>query len=278
MRSRDVVAYIILFGVAIFLLLFVGYVWVQNIGWRYLWLLSVLEMGLVVMIGYLFARYAISPILEQNQQLDRMLQDTLHELNIPVATIQANASMLKKICKDERAQKKIARIEAASHQLLELYQDVEYTIKEEISKESKEEFDVSELIKQRLELFEELLQQKRLSLQLQPLMVRLPKRGFVKVFDNLLSNAIKYSGKDALIQIIVQDSALVIKDSGVGIDEQELLKIFDRYYRAENSQQGFGIGLSIVKSFCDKEQIPIAISSQKGKGTTIRLDLRKVKV
>ncbi len=278
MRSRDVVAYIILFGVAIFLLGFVGFLWLKNIGWYSLWLLGIIEVGLIIAIGYLFARYAISPIVEQNVELDKMVQNTLHEINIPVATIQANASMLKRSCKDKKAQKKIERIEAASRQLLELYQDLEYAIKEEISKEDREVFDVAEVVRQRLELFEDLLRQRELQVTLQPLYVRLPKRGFIKVFDNLLTNAIKYSKKGALIKIIVQDGSFMIQDSGIGIDEAELLKIFDRYYRAEAKSQGFGIGLHIVKSFCDKEQIPIAIESQKDRGTRIKLDLRRVRV
>ncbi len=267
----------LLFSISVFLLFFSGYLWVENIGWRYLWLLGLVLALLTLLIGYLFAKYALSPLVEQNEELDRLLKDTLHELNIPVATIKANASMLKRVI-DPKHKRKIERIEAAAQQLLELYKEVDYTIKKEIDRAEKERIDLCSFIRDRLDFFAELLQERQVDFECEPTTIEVFRPALLKAFDNLLANAIKYSSKDALIQIIVKDAKLMIKDSGEGIEEQELLRIFERFYRANNTKEGHGIGLSIVKSFCDEEGIGVRISSKKGIGTTVTLDLSKVKV
>ena len=276
MKSKDLLAYVLLFAISILLLFFVIFLWVVNVGWNYLWLLGIVVTLMTIFLGYIFAKYALAPLVEQNQELDRLLKDTLHELNIPVATIQANVSMLQKRCTDEKSQKRLVRIKKATKQLLELYKEVDFLIKKEIKKDIKECFDVSEVVQERVAFFEDLVKNHKLSLQLEPLKIYTSKFGFIKSFDNLLSNAIKYSPKGALIQIIVNDKKFMIQDNGEGIQEEELFKIFDRYYRADAKQKGYGIGLSIVKNFCDEEGIAISIQSQKHKGTTITLDLSKV--
>ena len=277
MRSSDIFAFVLLFSVSVFLIFFTGYLWVENIGWRYLWLLGVVLSLLTLLIGYLFAKYALSPIVAQNEELDRLLKDTLHELNIPVATIKANASMLKRSV-DPKLRRKIERIEAAAQQLLELYKEVDYAIKKELKKEEKERIDLCAFIKERVEFFAPLLKSRRVEVECEPTFILTSRHGFVKTFDNLLSNAVKYSDSETLIQIIVKDGKLMIKDSGEGIEEGELLKIFERFYRANDTKEGHGIGLSIVKSFCDEEGIGVQIDSKKGIGTTVTLDLTKVKV
>jgi signal transduction histidine kinase len=68
---------------------------------------------------------------------------------------------------------------------------------------------------------------------------------------------------------------LVVEDEGEGIGSEELVRIFDRYYRA-SEKPGHGIGLAIVKQFCDENGIEIHIESQKGKGTKVVLDLTHI--
>ncbi len=278
MKSRDVFAFILLYASSIFLLLFVGFLWVENVGWRYLWLLGIALALLVIFIGYLFARYAFSPLLEQNAQLDNLLKDTLHELNIPVATIKANVAMLKRGCKEAKDRKRLERIEKASEQLLGLYKEVDFFIKKEIEQDTKEIFDVAEVVRERIEFFGDLLARKRVEVELTPLKVKLPKIGFIKSFDNLLANATKYTQEDGLIKVIVKETKVMIEDNGEGISEEELVRIFDRYYRASDKQEGYGIGLNIVKRFCDEEHIAITIETKKGEGTKVVLDLAKVAV
>ncbi|MEY2194841.1 sensor histidine kinase [Neobacillus sp. BF23-41] len=104
------------------------------------------------------------------------------------------------------------------------------------------------------------------------------------VWENLLTNAIKYNQENGTIDIRLSESELevviVIKDSGVGLNQQEIERIFDRFYRADASRarsvEGTGLGLSIVKSIVDMHQGKIDLTSEKGKGTTFTVILPKL--
>ena len=79
-----------------------------------------------------------------------------------------------------------------------------------------------------------------------------------------------------LYDIKIKDNLLIIKDYGKGMDANELLKIYDRYYQGDKSYKGSGIGLSVVKEFCDNNKIEIRINSTPNIGTTVILDFRKL--
>jgi signal transduction histidine kinase len=104
------------------------------------------------------------------------------------------------------------------------------------------------------------------------------------VWENLLTNAIKYNRENGEIDIELFDSDLqievVMKDNGVGLDEEERDRIFDRFYRADASRarsvEGTGLGLSIVQSIVDMHRGEIEVTSQKGQGTTFKVFLPKI--
>jgi signal transduction histidine kinase len=104
------------------------------------------------------------------------------------------------------------------------------------------------------------------------------------VWENLLTNAIKYNRENGEIDIELFDSDLqikvVMKDNGVGLDQEERDRIFDRFYRADASRarsvEGTGLGLSIVQSIVDMHRGEIEVTSQKGQGTTFKVVLPKI--
>jgi signal transduction histidine kinase len=85
----------------------------------------------------------------------------------------------------------------------------------------------------------------------------------------------KYSDKSKPITIVLKENILTIEDRGIGMDETELITIYERYYQSDNTSYGEGIGLALVKAYCDDEKIKIWISSHKDKGTKVSLDLVK---
>ena len=99
------------------------------------------------------------------------------------------------------------------------------------------------------------------------------------MFENILSNAIKYSPSGSAITITVdhigQDIICSITDQGIGIPEKNISKIFDRFYRVDESRNsktgGVGVGLSIVKKLADLQQIAIAVESKPNIGTKFML-------
>ena len=87
--------------------------------------------------------------------------------------------------------------------------------------------------------------------------------------DNLISNALLYTHQGS-ISIRLDETRLVINDSGIGIDSEDLPKVFEYGYRGRDaSGSGNGFGLSIVKRICDRWGWQISIESQKDVGTEV---------
>ncbi len=237
--------------------------------------------GLVLLLsagwGYVIASQLVAPHKKREAHLLHLTKDIVHELNLPLSTIEANLSMLSKTAEDERTQKRLARIEGAAKRLSRLYEELLYTMRKEMQEITREQFSLDNLVKERIEIFEE---QRRnpITADVDACMLFADKIGFEQMFDNLILNAMKYSPKTVPVHISCKNGILEIIDSGIGMDEAQLLRVFERYYQADASHQGEGIGLALVKAYCDREDIGIQIYSQKGEGTKVVLDLNRIMV
>jgi signal transduction histidine kinase len=102
-----------------------------------------------------------------------------------------------------------------------------------------------------------------------------------QVVDNLLSNAIKYTHEKGKIKIsVLQENTLgvlIIEDEGIGIPEEDLPFIFERFYRVEKARTrksgGTGLGLSIVQKIVHKHNGEVIVDSQLGKGTVVKVKI-----
>ena len=226
--------------------------------------------------GYIISSHLLAPKAELDANLSQLSSEILHELNIPLATIKANSAMLKKrLMKEEKSIKRLERIEASSDRLERLYEELVYSIKKEIHPIEKEPVVLQQLFEERIEAFES-FGRNRFEVNVKTLTIQVDRIGFEKMIDNLLVNAMKYSEKSALVSVFLEGNTLIIEDEGIGMDEAELLKVYERYYQGDNRNEGEGIGLALVKAYCDTEGIAIQIVSEKGRGTRVMLDLEKV--
>jgi len=99
------------------------------------------------------------------------------------------------------------------------------------------------------------------------------------IISNLISNAVKYCRINGKISIELNQinnlTQVQISDDGIGIPKENLKKVFNSFYRSDNSKKteikGTGLGLSIVKRLCDLLKIEVQILSQENKGTSIIL-------
>jgi len=259
-----------------------GLMWVvfENFGYsneNFVVVLALL-LPLSALFGYILSKAALEPLFMTNDMLDRLLKDTLHELNIPLSTVLANVAMLKRGERDAKRLVRLERIEKAAGHLGELYEDLDYFIKKEIGSVEKETFALHEVVERSIQKVDGI--KGDISIQYSPkkLYVQADVRGCRKCVDNLLSNAVKYNRPGGWVRVGFEGDWLVIEDSGIGMDEETLFHIFDRYYQNDLSASGYGIGLHIAKTFCDEHGIKIKIASRKGKGTTFRLNFGPVVV
>lgn len=105
------------------------------------------------------------------------------------------------------------------------------------------------------------------------------KRGMEEVLTNLITNAIKYSPDGGAISVSARMEneylRIVVGDTGYGIPEEDLERVFDRFYRVKDentrTQQGTGLGLSLIKSIVESHHGSIKVASKLGEGTTFTI-------
>jgi len=200
----------------------------------------------------------------------------LHELNLPIATIDANITMLKRKEEDEKKLRRLARIGESLERFKRLYNTLAYNLKKEVVPIKKEIVDIATLVNEQVAFFKE-LKRNTFTVKLDSLYVLTDKIGLEQVIDNIIENSMKYSSKESSIEITLQENKLHIRDYGIGIDASELPLIYQRYYQEDKSFTGEGIGLSIVRKYCNVENVGLKIESIKAEGTEVILDFSAIK-
>lgn len=97
-----------------------------------------------------------------------------------------------------------------------------------------------------------------------------------EVFGNLLRNAIRYNRQDGSVTVTLDGKKLVVEDTGVGIAEENMGKVFSRFFTVDKSHGGknggFGLGLAVVKKICVKSGWTISVESELGKGSKFTVE------
>lgn len=231
----------------------------------------------------------LADILKLQEQLRKKLtSDVAHELRTPLATLQSHLeAMIDGIWEADTARLKSCHDEII--RITKLVGDLERLARYEGENLvlNKSSFDVIELIKSLAMNFEKDALNKGLEIKISasPIILYGDKDKISQVVINLLSNAIKYSEQGDMIAVNAayerNEIVIAIKDTGIGIDEEHLSKIFERFYRVDTSRSrltgGSGIGLAITKAIVEAHGGTIEVNSKVGEGTEFVIRLpRKV--
>jgi len=276
-RRNYILVNLIVIVFTLLLIIFLNYLLLVNFLFtKELFIVMNLPIILLGLLVYLYLSNALlEPLFEAEKSLQKTLKETLHELNIPASTIQINTQMLLKSANDEKSIKRLNRINKATKDLLELYDKMEYDIKRQIDKVEKQQFLLRDTITDSLAKFQDIKEDIKISVQVDDMLLHTDEDGFGKVIDNLISNAIKYNIDEGEIVIEVIDKNLSFYNTGKSIETKNIFIVFDKYYQENNESDGFGLGLNIVKEFCDKNKITINIDSLE-QGTKISLNLSNI--
>jgi len=230
-------------------------------------IIGVVLIGMFV-ISYLLLKSILKPYIETSTQMNNFFTDVMHELKTPLGIMQLNIEGLCGQYKDKRLNRTLAALSSLST----LYEDLEYLIKNKTITYTQERLDFSFFLEDRLHYFESLSMSKAMTIigNIETdLFITINRIELQRIVDNNLTNAIKYSHPKSTIEVTLRYAQngilLSIKDQGVGI--KEIDKIFERHYRGDIFKGGFGIGLSIVKSICDKYGIKIEVNSKEEEGS-----------
>ena len=234
-----------------------------------IFLIFLIFYTIIAIVSWSLAKLFLKPIKNERERLNNFIKDTTHELNTPISAIIMS-------CEDDNLTKKqLDRIKFSAKRVSEIYKDLTYIFLGNIEKKSLDKIDLSKVIKEEIINFEPMIARKRLkiNLNIEEFFYEINKDDFIRLFNNLFSNAIKYNKTDGNIDIILQNSELIIKDSGIGISKDKIKDIFNRYYRATNQSGGFGLGLNIVNMICKTYNIKIDVQSFENIGSTFTLKL-----
>lgn len=250
--------------------------------------------AIIAVVAYRRSRNQNKKIEEQAEQLReaaktkaRFFANVSHELRTPVTLLNGMLELMhEKQRNDNNEKMEIAlgssrRLQAMLNEVLDLSR-VE-SGKWELNPKPKEIFP---LISRIVLAFESLTVKKNLTLEfdaspLRGLVVSLDEDKFEKIINNLVYNAIKFNHEHGWIKVRGNrtDTSIVIQveDSGIGIPQNELAHIFDRFYQSTTTEklnsQGIGIGLSLVREFTALHGGEISVTSEVGKGSCFTLQL-----
>ena len=141
---------------------------------------------------------------------------------------------------------------------------------------------LEDLVKEIVKKYAIFFIQKGLSLNLHDLdrTIITDRKWFVVILEQVLSNSLKYTSQGG-IEIYFQEDTLYIKDSGLGIQDADLLRVFERGFSGYNGrliQQSSGLGLYLSKKIADELGHQISIASQVGQGTTVMISFSEKKM
>ncbi len=226
---------------------------------------------LILLLSFYFLNSFSLPFKRVNEKLDDFIKESMHEINTPLSIINVNVDLFDSIYGKN---KYFNRIKSATKSLATIYNDMDYLIKQNRVEYRDEMIWLEEFVRERVEYFELICQLKNITLTLNvqtETQIFFNPTKLERIIDNTLSNAIKFSHKNSRIEVTTEASeeggvSVSFKDYGQGIKEPE--KIMGRYYREDEQQNGFGIGMNIVKSIIDAADIALDIRSAPSQGST----------
>ena len=212
------------------------------------------------------------------QRKDEFISIASHELKTPLTSIKAFNQLMGKIEDPGTVRKFVTRSADSIERLEKLISDLLDVTKINAGKMSYnlEPFDFHQMIKESVEAVQYTTDTHKIIIETE---VELTYNGdrfrLEQVMNNFLSNAIKYSPEadQVLVRVLKQGNDLVVsvKDFGIGIAEDKIDKIFDRYYRIDNMDmrfEGLGLGLFISSEILKRHQGSFWIESIQGEGAT----------
>lgn len=225
-------------------------------------------------IAYFLVRFSLRPLEIKIESLNRFIKDSTHEINTPLSVILMSLERIKLDHMDSQNITKLERIKMAAKSLEQIYQDLIYYSFPHLHDKKIEDIDMEVLVKERVDYFRPFFDKKNIeiSINTNKSTLKAHKNGMIRVIDNLLDNALKYTPNNGFVKLILQEDGFEINDNGCGIKSDLLPRIFDRYYRANKHQGGFGIGLSLIVDICAMYDIKISCNSVEGVGTTFKLN------
>ena len=211
----------------------------------------------VAIISYFLAEEAIKPVREAYQSQKIFIANASHEIKTPLAAIAANLEAA-----DIHDNKWIANIETETAKLTALNAELLTLARTDLVTNSQAtEADLALVVRETLKSFNPRMQNLKISEKISKTeKVKINREDFTQILSILLDNAVKYAGTKVHVELNTHQ--LVVKNDGAKISDKDLPHIFERFYQADKSAEGVGLGLSIAKSLAERNGWKLSAESQ----------------
>jgi signal transduction histidine kinase/ligand-binding sensor domain-containing protein/DNA-binding response OmpR family regulator len=250
---------------------------------------------LLVLVGYGYYRHRTKLLLRQKAQLQQTIDEKTaelasilerknllfanisHELRTPITLINAPIEQLSQDEDLNEQQRKLISLALNNgKRLFNLVERILHLSKVEQQAKQIIAINMDDLLIRYVIAFEPLMQQKQLKLTHQldsSAVIQVDKEDVVSILENLLSNALKYTDAGGWVRMNSHVNnglyQLSIKNSHQGLSDEQTLRVFDRFERLDqsDSEQGFGLGLALVKDICHQNNWQVACLSDSNSVT-----------
>ena len=208
-------------------------------------------------------------------------QNAAHELKTPLASMRAGIDVL--LMDDEPTihdyQEVVNIVDTSTERLIKLVEGL-LSINSIVDETAWQLFSGREVFESVTQELNESIAQKKVAVSISgDCRIKGDRSLLERAFLNLVCNAIRYNVDEGTVRISLSEGSIIIEDSGVGIPDEHLDRIFDPFYCVDKSRSkrlgGHGLGLAIAKNVFDRHHIDIRVLSEYGKGTKIILSRLK---
>ncbi|MBE9179444.1 HAMP domain-containing histidine kinase [Oculatella sp. LEGE 06141] len=261
-----------------------------------------LMVGAIAAIGWFLSGLAMAPVRDSYQRLKQFTADASHELRNPIAVIQTNVQVALADPEPEFQQQQLQVVERLTRRLGRLVDDLLFLARQDsgIAPRRADAVALDELLLEVLEEQQVIATEKNIRLSLASQQageepeslysMQGDRDQLIRLFTNLVSNAVQYTPTAGTVDIALQRNKhqgmhmiqVQVNDTGIGIPEEAVPHLFDRFYRVDPSRThaglktndkasystGSGLGLAIAKVIVDNHQGHIQVDSIIHQGTT----------
>ena len=208
-------------------------------------------------------------------------RDASHEFRTPLTVIKmATDILLSEDELDDYSKKFVNRIRGSAKDMEELI-DAFLILARETDKEFEDEqVIVADVVQSELTSAEIYLDNKPVSLEIDeqyPLELFTAQKVVSIVLGNLIRNAVLYTN-EGVVCVVIKENSVLVSDTGIGMNEEQIKKIFQPYYRANQAgkteRKGYGVGLTIVKRLASRFDWLVNVESEVDKGTQIEVTFK----
>lgn len=292
MKIKIGISFLTVFIYNILLALF-SFLWFE-VDLKYYLTLLVLGSLIIFLVTYYKVIKPTLSMIDRWEQTENMRKEFVanvtHEFKTPLTSISGFVETLQEGADEDREVRKkfLDIIAIETSRLSRLIEDVFILsdIESKKTQEALESFDVGTALRKIVMSINPVAQAKGIEILLEVKgnpVIKGNQDRFSQMMMNLIENAVKYSKEGKSISVSAEENqeniVVSVKDEGIGIEEKEIPRLFERFYRVDKSRSkdmgGTGLGLSIVKHIASLFDAQIKVTSEPGRGTTFTVAFPK---